>query len=264
VSELDVVNLFVGFLTGPEERVTKPNSNEQAPHRLQKALHAVVGVEVDILQNLELNVEPYVKDFTQLIQINRNKLNASDPNFVTETGRAYGVDLTLRYETKKTYIWGTYSLAQVNRDDGEQVYPTIFDRRHNVNLLATYKFGEDNNWEASARWNLGSGFPFTLTQGFYDNIQFGNGGLGTNLGTSNGSLGVILDEKRNAGRLPYYHRLDVSLKRVFKLGQNLSLEAVASATNLYSRANIFYFDRIRGKRVDQLPIMPTIGLTVNF
>lgn len=263
VSELDVVNLFVGFLTGPEERVNKLNTNEPVEHRLQKAVHAVVGAEIDLAKNIELNVEPYFKDFTQLIQINRNKIDPQDPNFVTETGKAYGIDFTLRYETRKLYLWGTYSHAYVDRDDGEQVYPTIFDRRHNVNLLGTYKFGATLDWEASARWNMGSGFPFTLTQGFYDNINF-NDGLDTDPNTSNGDLGVVLDEKRNAGRLPYYHRMDVSLKRTFKFGKYASLEAVASATNLYNRENIFYYDRVRNDRVNQLPIMPSFGLTFNF
>jgi hypothetical protein len=263
VSELDVVNLFVGFLTGPEERVTKPNSTEPAPHRLQKAYHAVVGVEVDVTNQLELNVEPYFKNFTQLIQINRNKLDPTDPNFVTESGQAYGIDLTGRYETKNLYLWATYSYAYVNRDDGNQVYPTVFDRRHNVNLLATYKFGPASEWEASARWNMGSGFPFTLTQGFYNDFNFQDG-LDSDPLTGNGNLGIVLDTKRNGGRLPYYHRMDVSLKRTFKFTQNSSLEAVASATNLYNRENIFYFDRIRNQRVNQLPIMPSVGLTFNF
>ncbi len=151
----------------------------------------------------------------------------------------------------------------MNRDDGDQVYPTVFDRRHNINLLATYKFGEKSEWEAAARWNVGSGFPFTLTQGFYNSFSFQNG-LGADPRTGNGQLGVILDEKRNAGRLPYYHRMDVSLTRKIKLGKHTRLEAVASATNLYNRENIFYFDRIRNQRVDQLPIMPSIGLTFHF
>lgn len=263
VNELDVVNLFVGFLTGPEERLTLLNTNEQASSRLQKAYHAVVGTEIDLTKNLELNVEPYFKNYTQLIQINRNKLSPTDPNFVTEKGKAYGIDLTLRYETKKVYLWGTYSLAYVNRDDGEQIYPTIFDRRHNVNLLGTYKFGPKLEWEAALRWNMGSGFPFTLTQGFYDNINF-NDGLNTDPKTTNGDLGVVLDSKRNAGRLPYYHRLDGSVKRTFKFSKYTSLEVVASATNMYNRENIFYFDRVRNKRINQLPIMPTLGLTLNF
>ncbi|MEY3053458.1 MAG: hypothetical protein RLY31_3243 [Bacteroidota bacterium] len=263
VNELDVVNLFVGFLTGPEERVTLPNSKEAAPHRLQKAVHAVVGMEYDLTDHIELNVEPYYKRFTQLIQINRNKLNPTDPNFVTETGDAYGIDFTLRYEKGPLYLWSTYSYAHVNRDDGLQVYPTIFDRRHNINFLTTYRFGEQKDWEAAARWNLGSGFPFTLSQGFYNNFSFRDG-LDQDPLTGNGNLGIVLDSRRNGGRLPYYHRFDVSLKRTVKFSKHASLEAVASATNLYNRDNIFYFDRVRNQRVNQLPIMPSIGLTFNF
>ena len=141
VNEQDVVNLFVGFLTGPEEQVFNPDGSV-ADHRLQKAVHGVAGVEIDLTKKLEMNLEGYYKEYTQLIQINRNKIDPQDPDFVTEKGDAYGVDLSFRYETKPVFIWATYSLAFVNRDDGTQVYPTIFDRRHNINLLATYKFGK--------------------------------------------------------------------------------------------------------------------------
>ena len=110
---------------------------------------------------------------------------------------------------------------------------------------------------------MGSGFPFTLTQGFYGNTNFDDG-LNTNPLTNNGDLGVVLDTKRNAGRLPFYHRMDGSLKRTFKFGKYTSLEVVASASNMYNRENIFYFDRIRSKRINQLPIMPSLGITFNF
>lgn len=260
VSEQDVVNLFVGFLTGPEEQVLNPDGSI-ASHRLQKAAHAVGGIEIDLTKNLELNLEGYFKDYRQLIQINRNKLDPQDPDFVTEKGEAYGADLSLRYETKEAFVWATYSLAYVKRDDGTQVYPTIFDRRHNVNLLGTYKFGD--RWEAAARWNLGSGLPFSLSQGFFNEMNF-NGGLDTDPLTENGNLGIILDEKRNRGRLPFYHRLDISLKKTIKLSQYSEVEFVASATNAYDRANIFYYDRIRNSRVNQLPIMPSLGITITF
>ncbi|TAK46082.1 MAG: TonB-dependent receptor [Saprospiraceae bacterium] len=263
VNELDVVNLFVGFLAGPDETVKEPNGVDNAPHRLQKAIHGVVGAEVDLTNNLELNVEPYYKRYTQLIQLNRNKLEPTDPDFVTENGDAYGIDFTFRYQKNDFYAWATYSLAQVTRYDGEQTYPTIFDRRHNINLLATYQFGQKKDWEAAVRWNLGSGFPFTLTQGFYNDFNFENG-LESNPITGNGDLGVVLDGKRNGGRLPYYHRLDLSLKRTLSLGKFTKMEVVASVTNAYSRDNIFYFDRIRNQRVNQLPILPSLGLTISF
>lgn len=261
VNEQDVVNLFVGFLTGPEEQVFNPDGTV-ADHRLQKAAHGVAGFEVDLTKKLELNVEGYFKDYRQLIQINRNKLDPQDPDFVTETGEAYGGDFSLRYEDKKVFVWATYSLAYVKRDDGNQIYPTIFDRRHNINLLGTYKFGQ--KWEAAARWNMGTGFPFSLSQGFFNETIFDDG-LDTDPITGNpNNLGTILDEKRNRGRLPAYHRLDVSLKKTFVISNYSELELVASATNAYDRANIFYYDRIRNQRVNQLPIMPSLGATLTF
>lgn len=263
VNERDVVNLFVGLLAGPEETIFKPNGVDRVDHRLQKSVHAVVGTEVDILPNLELNVETYYKGFTQLIQINRNKLTAVDPNFVTETGKAFGIDFSLRYELKKMYLWATYSLGRVERDDGTQIYPTIFDRRHNVNLLGTYKFGDDLSWEFGARWNVGSGFPFTLTQGFYNGCDYTEG-LDTEPLTDNCDLNIIFDEDRNSGRLPYYHRLDISLKKMIHFSKNASLEIAASVTNAYDRDNIFFFDRVRYERVNQLPVLPSLNLSFSF
>lgn len=264
VNELDVINLFQGFLAGPEEQVFDPFTDNGKPtSRLQTSRHAVAGFEYDILPNLEVNVEGYFKDFTQLIQINRNKRVNSDPNFTVEKGQAYGIDFSMRYEVGNLFLWGTYSLSKVNRDDGTQVYPTIFDRRHNSNILVTYNFGEDNAWEASARWNGGTGFPFTLTQGFYEEFNLTEG-ITTDILTENGDLGVILDGERNGGRLPSYHRLDFSLKRTFTFSKYTKLEAVASVTNAYDRDNIFFVDRETFERVDQLPILPSVGLTFSF
>jgi hypothetical protein len=42
------------------------------------------------------------------------------------------------------------------------------------------------------------------------------------------------------------------------------LEATASVINVYNRKNIFYVDRITNERVDQLPILPAIGLSLTF
>lgn len=263
VNDLDVVNFFVGFLAGPQQQLFRPGGVEPTSHQLQKSWHAVGGIEADIGNRLTLNLEPYLKRFTQLIAINRNKLSDFDPNFVTETGDAYGIDLSARYETSNLYLWATYSLARVTRDDGFQQYPTIFDRRHNVNLLAVYGFGQDKQWEASLRWNLGSGFPFTQTQGFYEQNNFADFLL-TDLITGNFDLGTVLTDEINGGRLPYYHRLDASLKRTFDLGQYATLEVTFSVTNAYNRENIFYVDRLTNKRVNQLPILPSVGAQFNF
>ena len=63
------------------------------------------------------------------------------------------------------------------RDNTNEIkqYPTNFDRRHNVNFLFSYQFGEKKSWDFSLRWNLGSGFPFTPTANFYTDYSFADG-----------------------------------------------------------------------------------------
>ena len=263
VNERDVVNLFVGFLSGPEEIIFKPGTRTPADDRLQKSIQMVAGFEYDAPGGIEFNVEGYFKDYPQLININRNKLSFEDPDYVIETGEAYGVDFFARRQTGNSLLWLTYSLGFVNRDDGEQVYPTIFDRRHNINLLTTYQFGRKNSWEAAFRWNYGSGFPFTLTQGFFGENKFRDG-ISTDYVGQNPDLGIIYASDRNSGRLPQYHRLDVSLKKKFEFTKYANLEVTLSVTNAYDRENIFYFDRIRYERVNQLPVLPSLGVKLEF
>jgi hypothetical protein len=109
---------------------------------------------------------------------------------------------------------------------------------------------------------FGSGFPFTQTQGYYEKYNFQQG-IGTDYTAANGQLGIIYAQI-NRGRLPYYHRLDFSIKRkwVFREGSEFNL--LFSITNVYNRSNIFYYDRIKGKRVDQLPILPALGCNYSF
>ena len=98
---------------------------------------------------------------------------------------------------------------------------------------------------------------------FYQEYNFTDG-ITTDILTENGDLGVILDDARNGGRLPSYHRLDFSLKRTFEFSKYSKLESVVSVTNAYNRDNIFFVDRETFERVDQLPILPSVGLTFTF
>lgn len=265
VSEKDIVNLFVGYLSGPEEKLKNPDRTADVTSKLQKALHIIGGFEIDLSKKWDLNIEGYYKKFIQLIDINRTKTKFSDPNYITETGDAYGIDFSTKYADKHWSVWATFSHAYVNRFDGDLkvTYPTNFDRRNNVNLVATYAWGKNNSWEASGRWNYGSGFPFTQTVGFYTKFPYTEG-TNTNVLTGNPDLGVIYSSKRNGGRLPDYHRLDVSVKKAVKFTKYVGLDVVASATNVYNRDNIFYFDRVRYNRVNQLPILPSLAATFHF
>jgi CarboxypepD_reg-like domain/TonB-dependent Receptor Plug Domain len=269
VNDRDIVNLFVGFLSGTDASVADfdGNPNTFTKSRLQKAWHAVGGIERDITDNIEINVEGYFKDFTQLIALNRNKTRNDEPDFKKETGEAYGLDFLLKYNARAWYFWGAYSYALVNRFDGQQTYPPVFDRRHNMNLLATYQAGKKKRWELGARLNFGTGFPFTLTQGFNNQITFDDG-INTDIYGGNtddaGDIGIIYASERNSGRLPTLHRLDISAKRSFSFGKYTKLELNASCTNVYNRENIFYFDRVKYERVNQLPILPSMSATLEF
>lgn len=277
-SDRDVVNLFYGFLSGPDN-LQEEFDGKEVKHKLQKSQHIIAGVELDPFPSTTMNIEVYYKNFSQLTNINRNKIyNDEDPynnpaspsyqpdylrkDFIIENGDANGFDISFKYDKRKVYFWAVYSLSYVNRYDGVIEYVPHYDRRHNVNLVSSYRFGEELMWEFNARWNLGSGFPFTQTQGNYEELQFGQG-AGTNYIVENGELGIIYAEY-NAARLPYYHRLDLSLMRRFRIGENGMLELNLSVTNIYNRDNIFYVDRITGERVYQLPIMPSFGLSMNF
>ena len=154
-------------------------------------------------------------------------------------------------------------MGYVDRFDGEQTYFTIFDRRHNINALSTYQFGRNKSWEASLRWNFGSGFAFTETQGFFQNIGFDQI-LVEDILQGNFDLGTILADKRNGGRLSTYHRLDASVKKRIELVGSSFMEIVASVTNVYDRENVFYLDRITNTRVNQFPILPSASIKIGF
>jgi hypothetical protein len=87
--------------------------------------------------------------------------------------------------------------------------------------------------------------------------------LSTNIAVTNPSLGVLYAEF-DSHRLPDYARMDVSLSKSIQFSQTMALRFNASVINLFDRSNIFYFNRITGQRVDQLPILPTLSVGLDF
>ncbi len=277
-SDRDVVNLFYGFLSGVDN-MPKTFDGEEITSYLQKANHYILGAEFDLSSNTTVNVEGYWKDFTQLTNINRNKMYADDnsdvpdllkKDFIMERGDAYGADVSLKFENQHWYLWAVYALGFVTREyekavtDGAVMtqYAPHFDRRHNINLILTYTAGAKRQWEFSGRWNFGSGFPFTQVQGFYEYYSFQDG-INFDYTTTNGEMGVLYGEL-NEGRLPTYHRFDFDVKRKFYFSERVMLEADLSVTNVYNRNNVFYVNLITSEVARQLPILPTFGLTFSF
>jgi len=269
-SDRDVVNLFYGFLSGPES-VPETFEGKEVTSKLQKAQHAILGVEFDLSNRLTLNVEGYYKNFSQLTNLNRNKVYNSNTqgvpdelklDFIIEKGNAKGIDFSLKYDYDRLFIWAVYSLGYVERTDAVMTYNPHFDRRHNANFLASMKLGEAYNWEISLRYNFGSGFPFTPLGGNYEQINF-DGGINEDYTITNGDMGFLYGDY-NSKRMPHYHRVDASVKKIFELGEFTVLEANFSITNIMNRENVFYVNIYNHEVVNQLPIMPSLGLTFRF
>jgi len=266
-SDRDIVNFFTGFLLSPDQTVRNPDGQNIATN-LQTAYHILTGLEVDI-NRVELNLEPWIKNFTQDITLNRNKQLPSDPDFIAGTGKAVGVDLSAKYSYNRIYLWGVVSYQKIDYtnigpDGNKQTYPAPFDRRFNMNLLASYTGGKTKTWEVSARYNLGSPFPFTQTQGYYEGVNMVANGIPTNYLQQNGPVNILYANEINAGRLSWYQRLDLSVKKVFTLRTNTKLDATVSVVNQLDRNNIFYVNRLTNTRVYQLPLFPSANLTLHF
>jgi hypothetical protein len=284
-SDRDVVNLFYGFINGPDKSsfsatyLDKDGQSHDVNSSVQKSNHVVAGFEFDILKYFDLNVEVYQKFFNQIVNVNREKVfddntpNLSRPDiqkkeFIIEQGRCQGFDAALKFEKKRFYFWAVYSLAYNKRWFGNTStneileYAPNFDRRHNVNLVTSYTLGKTKNWEINGRFNYGSGFPFTPTQGFINQLN-PQGNINYNFNTANGYLnyvpGVI-----NSSRLPDFARLDIGVKYRYHINPKTTLETNFGATNIFDRRNIFYVDRFTFNRIDQLPFLPNLNVSLQF
>ena len=278
VDERDVVDLFYGISTSPPtaeipSQFTQQNgTTKDVTNPLQRAYHITGGFEYDPSNHVHIDVEGYYKNFLQTTTLNYNKIydDIADNQFIPDTlkkdflvqsGKAYGADISIRYDKKSLSVYAVYSLGYVTYWDGSYSFPPPFDRRHNANLVVSYKFGKDLSWMADVRVNYGSGFPFTPTQGYYPNVPFNN--IGANYTSSNATLGTLYGQF-DSYRLPDYARVDASIDKSFQLSQDVGLHINASVINLLDRENIFYYDRISGQRVNQLPILPTISIAMTF
>ncbi len=271
----DVVNIFQGYYISPSY-IQNTFRGDYIDNKIQLAWHAVGGLSYLGNENLKLTVEGYVKDYYRMINYNRNKLfdiivNIEVANnypeyqtkyFVFEKGLAYGVDFLADWTGPSWNLYLAYSLGFVTREDEFMTYAPHFDRRHNLNFVGGYKLGGKKDWDIKLRWNLGSGFPFTQSYGLYESLTLGSGKLSIDPAVS-GDL-YIWYAPLNEGRLPWYHRLDISLQKSWKFLKNQSIEAVVSVMNLYNRQNVFYINRLTTERINQLPILPTLGLTWRF
>jgi len=217
------------------------------------------------LDVLDLSIEGYYKRLNDLPV----PLWSAIARFTTELrlgdGDVYGFDVRLEGRRGPLYgyvgygfSWTKYRFAQdiFKKAFGDKVqsYHPPQDRRHTLNAALS---AEWKQWQAGLRWKLGTGRPYTRPIGFDNRPPIGR------VPDVREQIGVprLLFEKPYRGRLPTYHRLDLSLKRTLDLGP-ASLTAEGGAINLYNRRNLFYFDIFNLRRVDELPLVPYLSLKI--
>ena len=277
-SDKDIVNLFNGLLSAPtnvqDQFVNEFGGTRNINNGLQYAWHGIAGIEIDLSKNITLNLEGYYKYFSQLSNINQNKLyedvaafelidDVFKKDFIIESGQSLGADLLLKYSKDRLFLWGVYSYGHNVRWDGFNEYYPVFDRRHNVNLVGSYIFGDKKDFDLSVRWNLGSGLPFTPTAGFFQTENFSDGVTSDPNTNNTNTVSTILGEF-NSQRLPYYHRLDITVKKKIKFKNKTIMEIVVSVTNAYNRNNLFYVNRVTNEEIYQFPLLPSFGMSYKF
>lgn len=177
----------------------------------------------------EVTVETYYKSMDNQIDY-RNGANIFtnrpiETQLLYGKGRAYGAEFLLKKKTGRLTGWLAYTISKTERkidgiNDGEW-YDARQDRTHDISLVSMYQLTK--KWSLSANWVFSTGNAVTLPNGKY-----------TMLGHS-----YFNYSKRNADRMPSYHRLDIGATRLLKQTKKFSSELNISLYNAYGRENAY-------------------------
>jgi len=211
---------------------------------VQHATNYLSGLEYIIHDNLIFSIDYYYKKFDGLLEY-----AFSSGGLVTEfqdfqklffegSGKASGMELLLKSNSKKHQAWIGYTNSRVRYtfndiNDGNSYYAD-HDRRNEINAYGSLKI---NDFEIFATWLYASGSPYSLTSsasfGSQDHTNFES------------HVSVITVDKKNALRLPPYHRLDIGGTYFFSLN-HLKAQATLSIFNVYNRRNV------QDKKINQI------------
>ena len=250
----DATNVFTAWVNAPSSDITESK-------------HLLLGYRYHPTQWLEFSTEAYYKSIDNIFIAEWTAFPRFTSRMQPASGRAMGWDFRAELRNPNFYVFLNYGLSSVEYSAEQQSLQLWFgsesirfrpphDRRHQINFVASTSVF---NFDISTRWNFGSGLPFSEVIGF-DGFVLLDGVK--NLFDANDSRRVIYD-RPYGGTLPTYHRLDISVDRKFTW-DSVSLTAQAGVINVYNRRNVLSFDVFTLKRSDQLPIIPTVGLKIEF
>lgn len=154
----------------------------------------------------ELTTEAYYKTMANQIDYRTGAdvytNDAIESQILFGKGRAYGFETMFKKKYGKLTGWASYTISKTERkidgiNDGEW-YNARQDRTHDFAIVANYQLNK--KWNLSANWIYYTGDAVTFPSGKYvvDNQI------------------VFYYTKRNAYRMPAYHRLDLGATRQWK------------------------------------------------
>ncbi len=201
--------------------IIKPETSDQVS----------IGYYQDLFnKQYELTVETYYKtmqnqiDYRDGADIFANS-DAIESQLLFGKGRAYGIEWLMKKKTGKLTGWLSYTLAKTEKKiDGindNEWYNARQDRTHEISVVGSYQLNK--KWIVSANWVFYTGDAVTFPAGKYRiNDQT-----------------IFYYTKRNAYRMPSYHRLDLGATLELKKKKRWSSELSFSLYNAYGRENAY-------------------------
>jgi hypothetical protein len=185
-----------------------------------------------------LEAETFYKDIQNRIDyINGANLvanNEIETIILNGKARAYGLEILLKKNEGNFQGWVAYTLSRSEQltagrsaiepgiNNGEW-YSTPFDKTHDFSINASYKLNE--KWKFNSNFVYQTGQPANYPVGQYE-VQ----GL---------NVPIYDNNRRNADRLPAYHRLDIAATLTPEKNKNRRWQGewVFGIYNLYGREN---------------------------
>jgi hypothetical protein len=192
---------------------------------------------------------------------------ASDPSdpatyFLRERGSAYGATVFARQlDIGPVGGWASYTYALASRTRGDTTFAPWQDRRHTVHLAIRAHRGRSI---VAAQLGLGTGTPYTP-----EHLLIRDRAFDPVSGTWTPADTVPVRGAFDSARYPAYARVDVSISREYH-PRGLTVTPTLSVINVLNRSNVFAYSYdftatpANRRPIAQLPILPSLGMRIDF
>ena len=221
--------------------------------RLQHAWQVSLGGRAKLHENLTLSVEGYYKRMRNLPLIyDSDDFLLSNGGFIYGTGRAFGIEAMLQYQTERLSLTASYTYTDSRRRSDGVTYPFEYDVPHDFNAFVNYDVvkrpGRKHTFSLNVAWR--SGLPYRLTNESYPDTD------------GNPIIGITAYPTM---RMHNYFRADVSynMERCKRNGVRNWQFSIINATWHKNPVSIYPY-RGSYKATVLIPIMPSVSYTRTF